>query len=136
VLFALSVHLFGKFKSDQLYSRIKVDIEAIGNICKSLPSVTEDIKWGNDLCFMIGGKMFCVTTMDSPLKVSVKVTDEEFGELTNLPGIIPAAYVARYKWILVENVYVFSEKKWEYYITQSYNLVKAKLSKKELEGLV
>ena len=79
--------------------------------------------------------MFCVAPMDTPLKVSVKVTDEEFGELTNLPGIIPAPYVARYKWILVEDVSVFSEKKWEDYITQSYNLVKAKLSKKELEGL-
>jgi len=113
-----------------------MDIESIRNICKKLPSVTEDIKWGNDLCFMIGGKMFCVAPMDTPLKVSVKVTDEEFGELTNLPGIIPAPYVARYKWIFVEDVNVISEKKWEYYITQSYNLVKAKLSKKELEGLV
>jgi predicted DNA-binding protein (MmcQ/YjbR family) len=85
---------------------------------------------------MIGGKMFCATTMDTPLKVSVKVTDEEFGELTIFPGIIPAAYVARYKWIMVENVNVFTKEKWLHYITQSYNLVKSKLSKKELEGLV
>jgi predicted DNA-binding protein (MmcQ/YjbR family) len=113
-----------------------MDIEAIRDICKNLPSVTEDVKWGNDLCFIIGGKMFCVTPMDTPLKVSVKVTDEEFGELINLPGIIPAPYVARYKWILVEDVNVFTAKKWEQYITRSYNLVKAKLSKRELEGLV
>jgi len=112
-----------------------MDIEAIRNICKNMPSVTEDIKWGNDLCFMIGGKMFCVTTMDTPLKVSIKVTDEEFGEMIDLPGVIPAPYVARYKWILVEDVNAFTEKKWEYYITQSYNLVKTKLSKKELEGI-
>jgi predicted DNA-binding protein (MmcQ/YjbR family) len=112
-----------------------MDIEAIRDICKNMPSVTEDIKWGNDLCFMIGGKMFCVTTMDTPLKISIKVTNEEFGEMIDLPGVIPAPYVARYKWILVEDVNAFTEKKWEYYITQSYNLVKTKLSKKELEGL-
>jgi len=81
-----------------------MDIEAIRDICKTLPSVTEDIKWGNDLCFMIGGKMFCVVPMDIPLKISLKVTDEEFGELTDRRGIIPAPYAARYKWILIEDV--------------------------------
>src|ERR1017187_6762988 len=109
-----------------------MDIESIRNICKGLPSVTEDIKWGNDLCFMIGGKMFCVTPMDTPLKVSIKVTDEEFGEMTNLQGIIPAPYSARHKWILIENVEVLSKIKWEHYINQSYNLIKSKLSKKKL----
>jgi predicted DNA-binding protein (MmcQ/YjbR family) len=112
-----------------------MNIETVRNICKALPFVTEGIKWGNDLCFMIGGKMFCVTPMDPPLKVSLKVTDEEFGELTNRPGIIPAPYVARYKWIFIEDVTVFNQKQWEHYISQSYNLVKAKLSKKELAGL-
>jgi len=112
-----------------------MDIETIRDICKNLPSVTEDIKWGNDLCFMIGGKMFCVTPMNTPLRVSIKVTDEEFGEMTNLQGIIPAPYAARYKWILIEDVNIFSQKKWEYYIAQSYNMVKSKLSKKELAGL-
>jgi predicted DNA-binding protein (MmcQ/YjbR family) len=84
---------------------------------------------------MISGKMFCVTSMDAPLKTSVKVTDEEFDELSNLPGIIPAPYVARYKWILVENMGVFNQKKWEHYITQSYNLVRSKLPRKVIEGL-
>jgi predicted DNA-binding protein (MmcQ/YjbR family) len=108
-----------------------MDIEAISNICKSLPSVTEGIKWGNDLCFMVGKKMFCVVLLDTtPLKVSFKVTDQEFDEISNLQGVIPAPYSARHKWILVENVNAFNKKKWNYYITQSYNLVKAKLSKK------
>lgn len=112
-----------------------MDIETLRNICKGLPYVTEDIKWENDLCFMISGKMFCVTSVDNPLKVSFKVTDEEFGEMTNQPGIIPAPYVARYKWILIEDVNIFNKKQWEHYVTQSYNLVKAKLSKKELAAL-
>ena len=112
-----------------------MDIETIRNICKDLPHVTEDIKWGDDLCFMIGEKMFCVSNLNPPLKVSLKVTDEEFAELSNSPGIIPAPYVARYKWILVEDMSRFTSKEWRHYITQSYNLVKAKLPKKVLDQL-
>jgi len=36
-----------------------MDIEAIRDFCNKLPSVTEGVKWANDLCFMIGEKMFC-----------------------------------------------------------------------------
>src|SRR5476651_1241701 len=103
-----------------------MDIETIRDICKNLPSVTEDIKWGADLCFMIGEKMFCVAGLDTPLKVSLKVMDEEFEELANMSGIIPAPYAARYKWILIEEVNIYNKKQWEHYITQSYNMVKAK----------
>jgi hypothetical protein len=82
-----------------------MDIETLRNICTGLPHVTEDVKWGNDLCFLIGGKMFCVAGLDQqPLTVSLKVTDEEFDELSNSPGIVPAPYVARYKWILLQDV--------------------------------
>ena len=28
--------------------------------CRNLPHATQDTKWGNDLCFSIGGKMFAV----------------------------------------------------------------------------
>jgi len=112
-----------------------MEIESLRNICKELPFVTEDVKWGDDLCFLIGEKMFCVTGFMSPLKISLKVTDEEFEELSNSPGIIPAPYVARYKWILVEDANRFSDQEWKHYITQSYNLVKAKLPKKVLAQL-
>src|ERR1700735_827675 len=107
-----------------------INKELIRNICNSLPSVTEDIKWGNDLCFNIARKMFCVVSLEIPIKVSVKVTEEEFEELSSRPGIVPAPYVARHKWILVENVNVFNPDQWEFYIKQSYTLVKAKLPKK------
>ena len=35
-----------------------MDIEDIRIMCTSLPGVTEDIKWGNDLVFSVGGKCF------------------------------------------------------------------------------
>jgi predicted DNA-binding protein (MmcQ/YjbR family) len=107
-----------------------MDIESLRNICKSLPGVTEGVKWGNDLCFMVWEKMFCVSSLKTPLQVSLKVKPEEFEELSSSPGIIPAPYVAKHKWILIQDVKVFTRKKWEQYIRQSYDLVVAKLPKK------
>ena len=107
-------------------------IEAIQTFCKSLPGVTEDIKWDDHLCFNIGGKMFVVTSLSGqqPLTFSFKATDEDFAELSNTPGFIPAPYMARHKWILCEDAALVSPQKFEYLSTTSYNLVKSKLSKK------
>ena len=107
-----------------------MDIESLRDFCRGLPAVTEDIKWGNDLCFSVAGKMFCAAGLDGPLTVSFKVRDEEFDELANSPGMRPAPYVARYKWVLVEEVDRLSRKEWEHYLRQSYELVRAKLAKK------
>ncbi len=104
-----------------------MDIETIRNICMALPNVTEAIKWGNDLCFMVHGKMFCVVPVEGVFTVALKVTEDEFGELCNLPGIRPAPYVAKYKWVLVEDTTIFNRQKWEQYIAQSHGLVLAKL---------
>lgn len=106
-----------------------VNIEWIQKFCGALPAVTEDIKWGNDLCFSIGGKMFCVTGLNEELKISFKVKDEEFEELSSRKGVIPAPYMARHKWILAEAA-AFKKKEWESYIRQSYELVKEKLPQK------
>jgi len=107
-----------------------MDIETVRSYCLSLPAATEDIKWGQDLCFSVAGKMFCVAGLEGPLTVSFKVRDEEFDELSNSPGMRPAPYVARYKWVLAEDVGGLSRGEWERYLRQSYELVRAKLPKK------
>ncbi len=112
-----------------------MDIESLRAFCKSFPSVTEDVKWGNDLCFLIGEKMFCVTALEGPVKISFKVRDDEFDELTSKQGIIPAPYVARYKWVLVEDPSKLSRREIEYYVKQSYELIKSKLPKKALKKI-
>ena len=67
--------------------------------------------------------------------ISLKVKVEEFDELSRTIGILPAPYAARYQWILVTEVSVFSKEEWAHYIGQSYQLVKLKLSKKVLNQL-
>jgi predicted DNA-binding protein (MmcQ/YjbR family) len=107
-----------------------MNIEQLRKFCLSLPGATEDIKWGHDLCFCVGEKMFCVTGLTGPMKVSLKVNEDEFDELSGSSGIIPAPYMARNKWVLVEDPARFNKKEWEHYIRQSYQLVSSKLPKK------
>jgi len=109
-----------------------MDIEDIQAICKKLPATTEDIKWGHDLCFSIGGKMFLVTSADeTPTSASFKVADEDFDELSERKGFKPAPYMARHKWVWVENINLVNKKEWKQLAQNSYELVKAKLPKKK-----
>ena len=107
-----------------------MNLEELRSFCLSLPAVTEDVKWGADLCFSVGAKMFCVTGLNEEMKVSMKVSDENFEVLTQTIHIIPAPYMARNKWILVEDANRFTEQEWHFYIEQSYQLIKNKLTKK------
>src|SRR5215212_467997 len=59
-----------------------MNIEAIQVICKKLPAVTEDIKWGNDLVFSVGEKMFCVVGLSWKKRVEVYSVDEAFVDLS------------------------------------------------------
>lgn len=113
-----------------------MDIEIIRSICQSFPGVTEDVKWGHDLVFSVGLKMFCVVGLDeTPVSASFKVKDEEFEEMANRPGFKPAPYVAKYKWVLIDDVTRMKKSEWESFLEQSYELVKAKLPAKIRKGL-
>jgi predicted DNA-binding protein (MmcQ/YjbR family) len=108
-----------------------MDFEAAKALCRTFPGCTEDIKWGADTVFSVGLKMFAVTGADVPAKgMSFKVDDERFLELTDRPGIIPAPYLARAKWVYVENAKALNDKEAAALLRRSYELVFAKLTKK------
>ncbi len=108
-----------------------MNIEDIQNICRKMRAAKEDIKWEHDLVFSIGGKMFCVIGLDqSPTTASFKVTDEEFEEMCSWPGFKPAPYVAKYKWVWIEDINKMKKTEWKKYLQQSYDLVKTKLPAK------
>ena len=108
-----------------------MNIEELQVICKSNEAVTESIKWGNDLCFCIGEKMFLVVGLDkSPTSAAFKVLEEQFEEISSREGFKPAPYTARYKWVMINDIKEMTKKEWQFYIEQSYSLVKDKLSVK------
>lgn len=108
-----------------------MDIEFVRLTCMNLPAVTEDVKWDNDLVFSIGGKMFCVVWLEPPFTCSFKVRDEDYEDISNQDGFIPAPYMARAKWVQVVKPDQLNKKEWEASINLSYELVKAKLTKKQ-----
>ncbi len=76
-------------------------IKDMAAFCRKLPHATEDIKWGADLVFSIGGKMFAVFDKDNFEQFSFKTTPENFERLTKIDGVIPAPYAARFHWVAI-----------------------------------
>jgi predicted DNA-binding protein (MmcQ/YjbR family) len=107
-------------------------LEKIREYCLSMPHVTEEVLWQKDLVFKIGGKMFAVIGLDAgpACQFSFKCTPEEFAELTELEGIIPAPYAARYHWIAVQKPGALKQAEIKRLIKDSYEMVKGKLPKK------
>ncbi|MBX7181024.1 MAG: MmcQ/YjbR family DNA-binding protein [Bacteroidia bacterium] len=108
-----------------------MDIETLRNFCITLPCVTEDIKWDNDLCFCIGGKMFCIASLDPPFKLAIKVEKEKFAELIQISGISPAPYLARYNWVSIQMDAHLGQQEQLELVKKSYQLVLEKLGKQE-----
>lgn len=109
-----------------------MSLEKIREFCLSLPHATEEVLWQTDLVFKIGGKMFAVIGLDAgpASQFSFKCTQEVFAELTELDGIIPAPYAARYHWVAVQKPGALNQPEIKRLIKDSYEMVKAKLPKK------
>ena len=111
-----------------------MNIESLREYCLSFPHATEDIQWGNDLLFRIGGKIFAgvgLETHDSSANhLSFKCTPETFSELIEREGIIPAPYTARYHWVALERFDALKDAEIKRLIGLSYEMVFAKLPKK------
>ena len=107
-----------------------MNFEKAKTLCRSFPGATEDIKWGADLVFSVGDKMFACLAADNPTGIGFKVDDDRFLELTDRPGIIPAPYLARVKWVRVEKASALSDKEAGELLRRSYELVFSKLTRK------
>lgn len=113
-----------------------MDIETLRRYCLSLPHATEDVQWGNNLLFRVGNKMFAIAALDQiPTTVSFKCAPAEFAELIEREGIIPAPYLARNKWVLLESLDVLPRAELKRLIHDSYTMVAAKLPKKVRDRL-
>ena len=105
--------------------------EELRVICNKLAGATEQIQWGDDRVFKVGGKMFACSGLEKDSRYSFKVDDERFLELTDLPGISPAPYLARAKWIAIDPAECnLSDEDLAALVERSYKLVFTKLTKK------
>ena len=117
-------------------AQVIMNIEQLRKFCLAFPGATEDVKWGSDLCFSVGGKMFTVTAADSSdAGVSLKTIPEKFAELTERQGIRPAHYVARYHWITIEDAKAVTAAEMKDLIRESYQMVFDKLPAKARKAI-
>ena len=104
-----------------------MNVEFIQRFCLSFPQATENLQWGDDLCFKVGGKIFAMLNLSSvPPRLTFKSTPETFAELVEREEIVPAPYVGRYKWVLVERLEVLPWPEVNDLLQASYEMVAAK----------
>jgi len=113
-----------------------MNLERLRQICLALPGATEQIQWGADLVFKVGGKMFCVAcTEAAPNIMSFKCDDEAFAELCERDGCIPAPYLARAKWVAIETWSSLEDREYQPRVEQAYALVRSTLPRKTQAAL-
>jgi predicted DNA-binding protein (MmcQ/YjbR family) len=107
-----------------------VNVDEVRSYCMSFPEATENLQWGDDLCFKIRGKIFTTLALTTvPPKLCFKCTPEMFAELIERENIHPAPYVGRYKWVLLDGLDVLGRDELKELIRQSYEMVVANAPK-------
>jgi predicted DNA-binding protein (MmcQ/YjbR family) len=105
-------------------------VDDLRKYCRSFPDATENLQWGDDLCFKIRGKIFATLALTAvPQKMCFKCTPESFAELIEREGIHPAPYVGRYKWVILDHLSALRGDELKDLIRQSYAMVSAKAPK-------
>ena len=98
--------------------------------CRSLPGATEDVKWGKDLIFSVGGKMFAGFPLPGGDPFGFKVDPAVFDTLVGRDGIVPAPYMARQSWVSVTDRKRVPLDTLKGLLADSHRLVAAGLSRK------
>jgi predicted DNA-binding protein (MmcQ/YjbR family) len=97
-----------------------------------LSGVTEAIQFEEHLAFQVAGKTFAVMHLEPGMGnfLTVKATAEEYAELIEIPGVVPAPYAARNHWAAIETEDALPAKEVKRLIRRSYDIIFATLPKK------
>lgn len=107
--------------------------------CNGLTATTTVVQWGGSHVWKVGGKIFAISDLGTgseksaagnQIALAIKCADMSYQMLTELPGIIPAPYLARAKWVRIEPDAEFSDDDRKAYITEAHRIISAKLTKK------
>lgn len=113
-----------------------MNIDWLRRRAKALPHTTKSIQWGSNPVFKVGGKIYAIAALEpGDVCLSLKCPPEEFAELTQRHGIIPAPYLARAYWIALEHEDALPAAEIKRLLKQSYELVRARLPRKARASL-
>lgn len=116
-----------------------MDVRALKAFCARFPGSTVRALPDpyNVLIHEVGGKQFAYFKTSAPerWRFSFKVTPERFLELTGQPGIKPARYMGRFRWVTVVDVRSVPADYLRELVTWSYQAALAKLSRQRRRAL-
>ena len=114
-----------------------MDEAALRKLTAAWPGVDADVKWEDDLVFMVDGKMFCALCLRGAEKgkLGFKVESGRFLEFTDRPGFRPAPYLARAHWVALDDPSRVARDELRALVRRAYELTAAKLSKKRQREL-
>lgn len=106
-----------------------MDRAGIGRVCRALPAVTLEHSFGEDYdVYKVGGRMFALVNGNRGL--SFKVSDVAYEVLTESGRAAPAPYLARARWVHLENPGAWPEDELAEHLAIAHGLIAAKLTKK------
>jgi len=112
-----------------------MNVGELKEFCARLSGVTERLHGSpiNVLAYQVGGKNFAYFKTSDPerWRFSVRVTPDRFLELTDMSGIKPAKYMARYHWVTIVDVSNFPEEYLVELVEWSYRKAFNSLSRKK-----
>jgi predicted DNA-binding protein (MmcQ/YjbR family) len=98
------------------------NVDRIREFCLKFPQAKENLQWGDDLCFKVGGKIFAIVGLDNP-RLCIKCAPESFSELIEREDIRPAPYLGRYKWVMLDRLDAVRWDELRGLIQNSYDMV-------------
>jgi predicted DNA-binding protein (MmcQ/YjbR family) len=102
-----------------------MNVDEVRKYCLAFPAATENLQWGDDLCFKIRGKIFTIVSLDNP-RLCFKCVPDTFAELIEREDIHPAPYVGRYNWVMLDRLDAVRNEELKDLIRQSFEMVAAK----------
>lgn len=109
----------------------------IDKFCATLPAATRTVQWEGVIVFKVGGKMFClIAPADHSVgRISFKSAPEHYDALSRSPGFRPAPYLARAKWVSVDDPKALTAAEMKAYLARAHATIAAALPKKKRKEL-
>jgi predicted DNA-binding protein (MmcQ/YjbR family) len=95
----------------------------------ALPGTVLDIKWGDDHCYCVGGKMFAAVDGGYSI-LGFKATEIAFEALIATGRATPSKYLARAHWLNIDDLASLDAAEVIGWIATAHGLVAAKLTRK------
>lgn len=116
-----------------------MNVEQAKAFCRSLPATHERLlgEPSNILVYSVGEKNFAWFKTSEPerWRFSFRVTAERFVELTDMPGVRPARYMGRFRWITIVDVRSFPAAYLRELVQWSYDHTVQRLTRRRREAL-